>query len=99
MAGKLYFYTAIILFGAALVYTAFTLSKFTGIKDNSNEFYDAVKLISFANGGLILMMTLISFHYIKSDITAGPSYLFLMLHFNLFLSLMAVSVAVLSKSQ
>ena len=93
-SGRIFLYIAMFLFIGALVYTFVLLGKVTANADNSDTFYDTIKTIATMNGALMVLMTLIAFQYVRSDINAGPSYVFLMLHFNMFLSLLADSISV-----
>jgi len=96
---RIFLIITLLLFMGALIYTFIVVSKVTAHADNSVAFNDTIKTIAGMNGTLTALMTLIAFQYVRSDINAGPSYIFLMLHFNLFLSLLAVSISVLSRKQ
>lgn len=97
--GRIFFYIATGLFIGAVVYTFVLLGKVSAHPDNSTQMYDMIRTISLMNGALMALMTLIAFQYVKSDPSTGQSYVFLMLHFNIFLSLLAVSISVLSFKQ
>ena len=96
---RIFLIITLLIFMGVLIYTFVVVGKVTANADNSVVFDDTIKTIAGMNGTLMALMTLIAFQYVRSDINAGPPYIFLMLHFNLFLSLLAVSISVLSKKQ
>jgi hypothetical protein len=99
VAGRIFFYTVVLLFLGTTIYTITQLSAVTGNKDNSEEFSKIIRLIAGVNGAVMILMTFIAYQYIKSDPLTGPSYIFLMIHISIFISIMAASIAVLSKNQ
>ena len=99
VAGRIFFYIAVLLFLGMVIYTLTQLGAVTGNKDNAKAFNDTIQLIAVTNGVVILLMTFIAYQYIKSDITNGPIYVFLMIHISLFVSIMGTSIAFLSKNQ
>lgn len=91
--------TAFLVFLALLATNVYYLSKVGVNPDIIEETNAAIRPICYINGGLILLLMFISFMYVRANPAIERTYVFLMLHVNLFFALLAVSVAVLSKRQ
>ena len=86
------------VFIGALIYSFITVGRVTASADNQAEVKNAVQTLGLTNGALVLFLGILAFLYVRADRASEQSYIFLMLHANLFLSILAVSVAVLSKA-
>lgn len=87
------------VFLGLMAYNMYILNQVGVSPDLKEETNNALRTISFINGGLILLLMFISFMYVRANPATERTYVFLMLHVNLFFALLAVSVAVLSKRQ
>jgi hypothetical protein len=82
---------------AAVMYTTITLTNATANADSSAEFRNKIGMVAGINSVLILALTILGFLYIRADPIQERPYLLIMIHINMFLSLMAVSIAALQK--
>lgn len=73
------------------------LGKATSSSSTAQEVDNAITTIAYTNGALIAVMMLLAYSYVRSYPETRDNYIFLMTHVALFLSLLGVSVAVLSK--
>ena len=67
--------------------------------DTRDEVNSAIEMIMYINGGLILLLLFLSLFYVQANPSVERRYVFILLHANLFLSLLAVSVSVIVKRQ
>jgi hypothetical protein len=82
---------------AAVMYTTITLTNATANADSAADFRAKVGIISGVNAVLIIALTILGFLYVRADPIQERPYLLIMLHLNMFISLMAVSIAALQK--
>jgi hypothetical protein len=81
----------------AIMYTSITLTNASVNSDAAADFRKKVGILSGVNAVLIVALTILGFLYIRADPIQERPYLLIMLHINMFLSLMAVSIASLQK--
>uniref|UniRef100_A0A6C0IEQ8 Uncharacterized protein n=1 Tax=viral metagenome TaxID=1070528 RepID=A0A6C0IEQ8_9ZZZZ len=64
-----------------------------GKLDNANEVSKHIGIIAGTTGFLLIIFTILSYYYFTTNITYATHYLLIMNGVNIFLSLLAVSVA------
>lgn len=64
-----------------------------GKVDNANEVSKHIGIIAGTTGILLIIFTVLSFYYFTTNVTYATPYLLIMSGVNIFLSLLAVSVA------
>jgi len=64
-----------------------------GKLDSANEVSKHIGIIAGTTGGLLIIFTVLSFYYFTTNVTYATPYLLIMSGVNIFLSLLAVSVA------
>jgi hypothetical protein len=89
----------IILLVGGLAGVIYTLGLFVGDKDNLSEIQKKLAIISGTSAALILMLGIFSYLYLRVNPGAFVPFVLVMLFLNLELSLTAVSVSVLQKTQ
>ncbi len=92
-------FLAMVLFGACMITTFIVVSK--GISatspDLAAEMNGAVRTITITNSLMIFGLAIMSFLYLRANTDAFFPYTVIMLHLVLFLSLMGVSIAAITK--
>jgi hypothetical protein len=85
------------LFVTCIVVTFVYLGKATSSASNAQEIDSAITTIAYTNGGLIALMMILAYSYVRSYPDTRDNYVFLMTHVAVFLSLLGVSIAVITK--
>lgn len=91
-ANTFLFALGVVLFVAALVATFVIIGMNAGSNDNKAEVAAAIRTVSIANAALILLLGFITYTYVRSNPMVLQPYLLFMIHVNLLLSLVAVSI-------
>lgn len=91
--------TLIVILIAGLAGVIYTLGLFVGDKDNLSEIQKKLAIISGSSSALILMLGIFTYLYLRVNPGAFVPFVLVMLFVNLELSLTAVSVSVLQKTQ
>ena len=87
------------IFIALMALNMWQMSKVAPTADNRDEVESAINTSMFSNGALILLLLFLSLFYVQANPSVERRYVFILLHANLFLSLLAVSVSVIVKRQ
>ena len=91
--GKVLYALLVLIFAAAVIGTFYVIAKKIGNNDNKNEVRDSMLTVGGLNAGLTFVLLLISFMFTRSSPDLRSGYMFMMLHLNFLLAIMAVSIS------
>jgi hypothetical protein len=94
-AGNFVLGIGMVLFAVTLIYTFTIAAKVTSTSDTAQQVDAALAQIGWANGGLITLLLIIAFSYVRMYPELRDNYIFVMMHIALYVSVMAVSIAVI----
>jgi hypothetical protein len=86
-----------IVFAVMAVYTTVTIAGITAPSDSKIEMMSKIRTVTGVNVAMTFVLALLSFLMMRSDPASFQNYSIVMLHINLALSLIAVSVASIQK--
>ncbi len=93
VSGAGIFTISTLVFVGVIIYTVVLIGKNIASPDDAG----VLTQISYVNGGLIALMTLIAFSFTNAYPAAKDKYLLIITHVALFLSVMAVSILAIQK--
>ena len=82
----------LLLLTGSIAYTTLAITDKT-----LDDFSSQVGIMSAINGAIIFFMCILSFVYIRAEPLQERTYLLILLHLSLFMSLMSVSISSLQK--
>jgi hypothetical protein len=82
--------------GAAIATVVF-VNQAAPSSSSKDDVDKAMKNITYTNGALILFMTILAYVYLRQFPDTRDNYMMIITHFSLFLSFLAVSIAVITK--
>jgi hypothetical protein len=91
MDGSLLF--LVFAFIASLVWTSMTIFSVTGASESKNDMIKAMNNVIIVNTVLVLVLAGVGYFYTESNPTAKQPYMMFMLHFNILLSIIGISVS------
>jgi hypothetical protein len=87
------FWVSAVVFIGVIIYTVVLIGQNIASPDD----HGVLTQISYVNGGLIALMTLIAFSFTNAYPAAKDKYILLITHLALFLGIMAVSILAIQK--
>jgi hypothetical protein len=81
------------VFIASLAWTATTIFSVTGASESKSDMVKAVNNIVIVNTVLVLVLAGVGYFYTESNPAAKQPYMMFMLHFNILLSIIGISVS------
>ena len=83
----------VFLFIASLVWTTITIFSVTGASESKSDMIKAINNVVIVNTVLVLVLAGIGYFYTESNPAAKQPYMMFMLHFNILLSIIGISVS------
>jgi hypothetical protein len=81
----------------SIIYTSVVLTNVSTDSDSMLDLKNHIYIISGVNSAIIIILGILSFLYVRTDPLQERSYVLIMLHVNLFISLLAVSISSLQQ--
>jgi hypothetical protein len=81
------------VFIGSLVWTAITVFSITGASENKSDMTKAINNIVIVNTILVLVLAGVGYFYTQTNPAAKQPYMMFMLHFNILLSIIGISVS------
>jgi hypothetical protein len=81
------------IFIASLVWTTITIFSVTGASESKSDMIKAINNVVIVNTVLVLVLAGVGYFYTESNPTAKQPYMMFMLHFNILLSIIGISVS------
>ena len=91
MDGSLLF--LVFAFIASLAWTSMTIFSVTGASESKNDMIKAMNNVIIVNTVLVLVLAGVGYFYTESNPTAKQPYMMFMLHFNILVSIIGISVS------
>ena len=88
---------ALAAFMGSILYTIIAVGKDTGGTDSKTDMAKAITNVTIINAVMILVLAGTAYYYINANQLAERPYILVMLHVNLFLSVLSVSVSSLQQ--
>jgi Na+/serine symporter len=81
------------VFIGSLVWTTITIFAITGASENKTDMIKAITNVVIVNMILVLVLAGVGYFYTQTNPAAKQPYMMFMLHFNIFLSIIGISVS------
>jgi len=83
----------VVFFIVTFVWTAITIFSVTGASESKSDMIKAINNIVIVNTVLVLVLAAVGYFYTESHPAAKQPYMMFMLHFNILLSIIGISVS------
>ena len=90
---------AIVLFLGATLFMIIQMGILSSQSDSKSDMAKAITSVTIVNSILMLVMAGIAYFYVKANPESLPSYVIIMLHLSLLISVISVSVSSLQQIQ